>query len=237
MKRFPAMPLSVLLSLVTLAAPPSTRADEPPAVSFRALCFDPRETETPMWFVARGGSRKTLELDKSRLSENQKADVREGGFVDFFASKEPKKGELPAATLALPAGSREDLLVVITPARTGYQARAIQLSPADFKPGATLLINAAPVDVAAKLGTTGPVTVPSGSSRILPLPEGCKESMLPVQIFDRVDKAAPWRIAQSTRWAVDLRFRSYLFFHHSQEGDRLMLHGVTERVESPEKKN
>jgi hypothetical protein len=237
MKRFLPMPLSVLLLLVTLAAPPSARAAEPAAVSFRAVCFDPRETETPVWFVAHGGSRKTLDLDKSRLSENQKADVREGGFVDFFASKEPTKGELPAVTVTLPAGFREHLLFVIIPARTGYLARAIQLSPAVFKPGATLLINSAPVDVAAKLGSSGPVTVPSGSSRILPIPKGCKESMLPVQIFDRVDKAGPWRITQSTRWAVDLRFRSYLFFHHSQESDQLMLHGVTERVDSPEKKN
>ena len=79
--------------------------------------------------------------------------------------------------------------------------------------------------------------VPPGSSRILPIPEDCKESMLPVQIFDRPDKAAPWRIAQSTRWAVDLRFRSYLFFYHSPKSDHLMLHGVTERIGSPEKNN
>ena len=236
MKHFLPMPFSVLLLLAMLVVPPAARATGTPTVSFRAVCFDPRETATPVWFVAHGGSRKPLELDKSRLSDHQQANVRDDRFVDFFSSKEPTKGELPAVTLTLPADSREHLLFVFAPAGTGYRAWAIQLSPTDFKPGATLLINAAPVDVAAKLGAASPVTVPSGSSRILLLPDGCKDSMLPVQIFDRPDKTGSWRIAQSTRWGVDLRFRSYLFFYHSPKSDQLMLHGVTERMDSPVQK-
>lgn len=230
----PSRLLTPWMILATLAGSLAVRAAPPATVSFRALCFDPRETETPVWFLSRGGARKALEIDKSRISGRQTASVRDGRFVDFHPAEVPQEGERPPLTLTLPAGSLQNLLFVFAPASTGYRAWAIQLSPAEFKAGDTLLVNAAPVAVAVRLGAAKPVTVQSGASGILPVPSGFKEPMVPVRIFERNDSSEPWRIAQSTRWAVDSRFRSYLFLYHAPQHHRLLLHGVTERIDNPD---
>jgi hypothetical protein len=54
--------------------------------------------------------------------------------------------------------------------------------------------------------------------------------MIPVQIYQKHGDDEAWRIVQSTRWAVDFRFRSYVFFYQPENG-RLMLHGITERID------
>lgn len=226
------IPLTPVLILATLAAPLVARAAD--SVTFRAVCFDPRETETPELFVAREGSRKPLEIDKSSLSGPQKASVRDGRFVDFYKSEEATPGELPSVTLSLPGDSADNLLFVFAPAGASYRAWAIKLSPNDFKPGARLIVNAAPVEVAVKLGTAAPTVVQPGASGIVLAPDGIKDSMVSVQIFNRKDKSEPWRISQNTSWGVDLESRSYLFFYQTPESPRLMLHGVAERMKSGE---
>lgn len=224
--------------LVTMAAILTVgRAAEVASVSFRAVYFDPRETVTPVLFVAHGNARRPLELDKSRLSDRQQASVRNGGLVDFFNAGEPQKDEVPAATLTLPGGALDNLLFVLVPAAKGYRAWAIPLPPADFKPGSTLLINVAPVVVAVKQGAAAALVVKPGSARVLALAANFQKPMLPIQIFVKRDDAAAWKIAQSTRWAVDRRFRSYVFFYQAPKSEQLMLHGITERMDEPKEEN
>ena len=233
MKAFPRRPvIPHLPRLATMAAILTVgMAAELPLVSFRAVYFDPRETVTPQLFVAHGKARRPLELDKSRLSDRQQASVRNGGLVDFFNAGEPQKDEVPAATLTLPGGALENLLLVLVPAAKGYRAWAIPLPPAEFQPGSTLLINVAPVLVTVKQGAAVALAVKPGSARVLALAANFKESMLPIQIFVKRDDAAAWKIAQSTRWAVDRRFRSYVFFYQTPKSEQLMLHGITERMD------
>lgn len=186
MQRPATLTLTPVLLVMSLAGTLVARAAaEPPTVSFRAICFDPQETALPLFFVAHGGARKPLEIDKSRLSERQKASVRDGHLVDFHTSQQPQEGETPAVTLTLPANSLEHLLFVFAPAKTGYRAWAIHLPPADFKAGASLLINAAPVEVAVKQGTAKPLAVKPGAHQVLSIPAACKDPMLPIQIFEK----------------------------------------------------
>lgn len=226
-----------ILAMAVLAFPWGARAAEAPSVSFRAVCFHPQGSENPEFFVTRDGARMPLEVDKSRLSGPQEATVRDGQFVDFHISREAKPGDLPPVTLTLPTGSRDHLLFVFSPSGSGYRAWPVTLPLADFKAGATLMINAAPVEIAARTGEAAtPVMVQPGSCNILPIPDGFKDPMMPVQIFGRRDQSEQWQISQSTRWAVDLRFRSYLFFYRNSNSEQLQLHGFTEPVDSPASK-
>ncbi|BCU78045.1 hypothetical protein [Luteolibacter sp. LG18] len=122
------------------------------------------------------------------------------------------------------------VLSIFVPESAGYGVRAINLVASDFKPGATMLFNTAPTEVAVKLDGVNPVAVRQGSSQLLTVPPGFKENMISVQIYDRKSASDPWRIAQSTRWPVDNRFRSYLFFYNLQGSNQLCLHGITERI-------
>lgn len=207
------------------------RAAESPTVSFRAVFFDPRDAEIPQFFITHGGARTLLEIDKSSISGVQKALVRDGGLVDFFASKSPKEGELPLATLTLPAERQGQLMVFLAPSGTSFRAWATLLSRDQFGPGATIAINTSPQQVAVRVGETPAIIILPGKSGLLPLPKNYKEAMISVQIFSRSETSDPWKIAQSTRWATDQRFRSYIFFYSSPTSKRLMLHGITERLD------
>jgi len=221
---------ALLLALVWTTA---ARAADPGVATFRAVCFDPREAEPPAFYIpSTAVARKVLDVDKSRISDTQKVLVRDGRYVDFYLTASPKDGEVPAMTLTLPEGTAEQLLFLLLPAATGYRATAIKLPPADFKPGSTLMLNASPAEIAVVLAGAKPLVVKSGSNEFLKIPDGFKDAMIPIQIYEKGQGEGQWEIAQSTRWAVDLRFRSYVFFYHSPQTNHLMLHGVTERTDT-----
>ncbi len=224
-----------LLSLMVLSAvasAPVIRAADAASVRFQAVCFDPRESTTPEFYIGgEKGARKPLDLDKSRLSETQEAPVRPGRMVDFYLTKEPRKDEKPAVTVTLPEVFTGQILLVFAPSGAVYQAWAIPLPPDDFPAGGTLVVNVAPVEIAIRAGDSKAVSVPPSKHRFIKAPAGTKDDMMPVQIYQKSAAEDPWKIAQSTRWAVDPRFRSYVFFYQPGNG-RLMLHGITERVDS-----
>lgn len=207
------------------------RAAEQTSVRFHAVWFDPRETPTPEFFVAGGkGKRKPLVLDKSRLSEIQEVPVSAGGMVDFYLTQIPAKDEKPAVSLTLPADFSGLQLLVFAPSGTGHQAWAISLPPDDFPAGGTLLANLSPGELGIKIGDAKTVKVKPSKHGFLGIPKGYKNDMIPVQIYQKQGDDDAWRIVQSTRWAVDFRFRSYVFFYQPENG-RLMLHGITERID------
>lgn len=207
------------------------RAADQPSVKFHAVFFDPGETPTPELFVAGDkGKRKPLDLDKSRLSEIQEAPVRTGGMVDFFLTQIPAKDEKPAVSLTLPADFSGLQLLVLAPSGTAYQAWAISLPPDDFPAGGTLLANLSPVELGVRIGDAKTVKVKPSKHGFIGIPKGYKNDMIPVQIYQKHGDDEAWQIVQSTRWAVDFRFRSYVFFYQPENG-RLMLHGITERID------
>jgi len=199
-------------------------ADE---ISFRAVCFDPRDIETPTLFIAKNGAAKPMELNKSKLSVPQTAAVRDGKFVDFLTSNDPKSGE-PPVTLTLPEAPLDHLLVIFIPGEKGYRAMPVKIPDGDFKGGSTLIINLSTAEIATKLGDAKPLLVPRTGVKVLPLPSGHKEAMIPVQISSRATEADPWRIEQSTRWLADKGYRSYIFFYQDPASKRLQLSSIEE---------
>lgn len=210
-------------------------AAEPVSVDFRAVYFDPGETTPPVFYMGgKKAGREHLDLDKSRLSDTQNATVREGRMVDFFLTKEPQKDEKPAVSITLPQNFQGAMLVVLASSATSYQAWAIPLPPNDFPAGGNLLINISPSELAFKAGNDKPIRVLPSKHQFLKAPAGLKDDMMPIQIFQKTAQAkdAAWQIVQSTRWAVDRRFRSYVFFYQPDKG-RLMMHGISERLSLP----
>lgn len=93
-----------------------------------------------------------------------------------------------------------------------------------------MLANLAPVELAVRIGNAKAVSVMPSKHQFLKIPAEYKDDMIPLQIYQRTVPSEPWQIVQSTRWAVDFRFRSYVFFYQPSNG-RIMLHGITERVD------
>lgn len=208
------------VTLPGLAAPTET-------VSFSALCFSPSAAKEPAFYLLNGGAREKVTIPITSLGGPFKASVREGGLLDFFASAADKQ---PALSVKLPAGNHERLLVLFFPSGSEtYQARAVTLPGDGFGGGSTFAINVAPVDVAIRHGANPMQTLKPGAHELLTLPSGHKDPMLPVQIFTR-DSSGTWEVAQSTRWAVDRRFRSYLFLYQSPDTGNLGIHAVPERL-------
>src|SRR5688572_29004129 len=87
-------------------------------ISFRAVCFDPRDIETPTLFVAKNGTASPLVLNRSKFTEPQTAAVRDGKFVDFLTSSDLKSGA-PPVTLTLPEAPLDHLLVIFIPGEKG----------------------------------------------------------------------------------------------------------------------
>jgi hypothetical protein len=218
-----------LAALLLLAAVGRVHAAPPDTVSFRAVCFDPRETQTPVFYVSHNGKVSALELNKGALSKPQTAPVRDGKFVDFMTSQDPQARTAPV-TLTLPNASPGELVVVFVPGEKGYRTWPVQVPAAQFKGGTTLIINASSAEVATKLAEDKSVAVPGGGVKVLPLPSGFNEPMIPVQIFSRAKAADPWRIEQSSRWPVDQNFRTFLFFYHDPAAKRLKLQAIGELI-------
>jgi hypothetical protein len=221
--------ITILAALLLLTGIGRIHAAAAETVSFRAVCFDPRETQTPLLYILQNGKLSPLELNKGALSAVQTAPVRDGRFVDFMTSQDPKSGA-PPATLTLPSTSPGHLLVIFVPGENGYRPWPVQLPAADFKGGTTLIINASNFDVATKLGNDKPLAVSRAGVKLLPLPNGFDEPMIPVQIFSRAKEADPWRIEQSARWPVNGNFRTYLFFYHDPAAKRIRVQAIGEML-------
>jgi hypothetical protein len=211
----------------SLAATLPSRAASEESLTFSALCFSPTAGTVPSFYLETGKTRRKVEIPVTSLGGPFKATLREGGFVDFFASEDVKAP--PAVSVKIPAEGREHLLIVIVPAgKDSFQGRALSLPPHGFEGGSTFAMNLAPTEVGIRHGTKDPLVIKPGDHHLLTLPTGYREPMLPVQIFVRNAQGA-WEIAQNTRWAVDRRFRSYLFLYQSPENKQLSIHAVPER--------
>lgn len=218
-------PVFVCMASLLLAGGSLARAAA--EISFRAICFDPRDIKTPTFFISKNGGASALKLDKSNISAPQTATVRDGKFVDFLTSDDPKSGAAPV-TLTLPEAPLDQLLVIFIPGGNGYRAWPVKIPGKDFKGGATLVINLSSVEIASKLGDAKPLLVPRAGVKVLPMPGGHKEAMIPINISSRENEADPWRAEQSARWVWDKDYRNYLFLYHDPATKRLRLRCIEE---------
>jgi len=204
-------------------------AQQPAAasISFQAVYFDPRETEAPAIYAAANGARELIEVDKGYLTGPYKADLREGRVADFYASEDQ---QLPTTSVPIPELGTSKLLLIFIPSAESFRVLPIGISDARFGGGGSLIVNATASEVGIRQGNGDLVRIEPGKHQVLPSPGGDADAMIPVQIFERRVGQEEWEIAQSTRWAADDRFRSYLFFYRG-DGPRLMLHGIQERID------
>jgi hypothetical protein len=217
--------ITLALALLALATCPLAQAQDPQKIRFRAICFDPRDTAAPKFHIPDGGGRSEVTIPKTSLSETISATLRAGGFIDFFESADADR---PAVSVKLPVTGHQRLLVLLAPSGTGFDGRAMQLPATGFGGGDTLVLNMSRIPISIRYGDGAPGSVPAGSHTTFSLPANFPEPMIPVQVFEQ-DQVGEWQIAQSTRWAVDDRFRSFLFVYQSPRNQRLTLHGITER--------
>lgn len=195
------------------------------AISFRAVCFDPSPASPPEFQVANGKARETARIPKNDIGGPFKASLREDTFVDFFTTATDEK---PAFSVKVPSGDRDRLLLLIVPAGQGYQGSAVALPANGFDGGTTLAFNLCRSEMAVRHGNSQPERLAPGTHRVLPLPASFKDDMLPVQILSKTEDSK-WQPVQSTRWAVDRRFRSYLFLYTTPKG-KVTLHAIPERM-------
>lgn len=227
MKFVRTIALAILVSSLPVAAQATTELD------FHAICFDPQETKPPTFFISsRGKKRKEIEIDKTRLSGPFNAKLRDDRQLDFFTAAD---SELPFATVTFRGLPTVPILIVFTPIKSGYRAIPIELPPGSFKGGTNLLVNASNSVIGVRSGNSSTVTISPTKNAIVAPPEGFKNSMIPVQIFEKRSNGDEWQIVQSTRWPVDSRFRSYIFIYRDPRTERLKLHGIPERIDTPAK--
>jgi hypothetical protein len=193
-------------------------------LSFRAVCFDPSQASPPEFQIASGEAREAIRIPKNDIGGPFKASLRDDSFVDFFAAASDEK---PAFSVKIPSEGRDRLLLLIVPAGEGHQGSAVALPASGFDGGTTFAFNLSRGELAVRQGTGQPDRLAPGAHRVLPLPAGHKDDMVPVQILSQVD--SKWQPVQSTRWAVDRRFRSYLFLFTSPKG-KVTLHAIPERL-------
>lgn len=197
-----------------------------PVVSFRAVCFDPSQAAVPEFHVAGGESREAIRIPKNDIGGPYKATLRDGNLVDFFDSVSSEK---PAFSVKVPAEGQDRLLLLIVPAAQGkgHQGSAVALPASGFNGGATFAFNLCRSEIAVRQGDGKPEQLASGAHRLLAVPTVPKDDMIPVQILSQVD--SKWQAVQSTRWAADRRFRSYLFLYTTPKG-KVTLQAIPERL-------
>jgi hypothetical protein len=199
---------------------------EPSVVSFRSVCFDPTASAPPVFLVDTGKGRESIATSKNDIGGPHKASLRDEAFVDFFKTD---SDETPAFSIKVPAEGRERLLFMIVSAGKGNQGSAVSLPATGFDGGATLVFNLCPVEATVRQGNAKPESFSPGSHRLLPIAVPQQDDMIAIQILTR-KTGGSWEAVQSTRWAVDRRFRSYLFLYHSPKNGRVTLLGIPERL-------
>lgn len=220
---------SLLLYLTFIIPQVEAQQKNEVTVKFKTILFEPRDKAAPVLFTGSIGKRTKVSLGATRISDFQKASVRDGNKVDFY---EAENAEKPIATVTIHSKDKP-LLFVFAPFRREMRAWAIEVPETKFGKGSTMMINATMGSIAIKQADEKAVAVASGKSKILSVPAGFKNQMLPILIYERKKTEKEWVIAQSTRWPVDRRFRSYVFVYRKTGSKHLLMHGVPERLVAP----
>jgi len=165
-----------------------------------------------------------FDLPVNNLSEPQDAPGR------AFAVKPAAGKDVALATVTLPE-SGKSFIVLLIPAATGYKPVVIAAEDPSFKPGDVYFYNHGDKPVLGYVGTATFV-LPPGKGQTL-TPKGAK----PEKYYDvgfGVREKEGDRPLSTTRWPVDEKIRSYVFFFVNPTTKRLDFRAVDEFV-SPEK--
>ncbi|MCW1926453.1 hypothetical protein OKA05_28135 [Luteolibacter arcticus] len=167
-----------------------------------------------------------FDLPINNLSEYQAAPARLFSLKQATAAE--KEGSLTNVTLP---ENGKSFIVLLVPAATGYKTVVIPADDPSFKPGDVYFYNHGDKPVLGYVGTATFVLQPGKGQTLTP--KGAK----PENYYDvgfGVREKEGDRALSTTRWPVDNKIRSYVFFFMNPTTKRLDFRAVDEFVE-PEK--
>lgn len=105
----------------------------------------------------------------------------------------------------------------------GFDLLALDIGATAFGGGKFLFFNAAKVDIAGVVGEEKFMLKPDSHKIIQPKTESDKRTAHAMFYFRKGDEARPFF---SSRWPVNARARSLVFFYHDPESKRIRMHTV-----------
>lgn len=214
--------LFVTLLSNQLFAQPGKQATQ---ISFSVTRFDPMDRPAPDFVVKNGNKETALQAPLTYIAGPFTATLRDGQHLDFFAPG----GLLPVISTAVPPELHKDLLIVFVPQKESYKILKIHTPPSTIKGGDHYVINAAPHDVAIKLGSLDPVLIPSKKSALLH--DAAAGNALTLPVIIRQKDGEQWKLVTTENWPHDTRFRTFLFLYTSMRDQHMAFHGITQRVD------
>lgn len=217
-------PILTFLFLLILAPLALSQDKSSATVEFRVTRFDPGDGKPPEFRAGQGTDAESFEIPLTYIAGPFKATLRDDTFLDLWRGN----AETPEISLRIAPAERTHLLLVFMPRESSFRVLKINTPPDKVKGGDRLVINAAPDELAIKLGDMKPIRVPSGKSGLLSGPPGKEIVSLPVLIQRKV--ADKWQLASTEQWPCDPRFRKILFAYIHPRTGHLAFHAVAERL-------
>lgn len=207
-------PLSLVFALFTA----SHAAGAEPDVRFLAERV-PKELGQVSMFAEEARS-EPFDLPTNNLSLPQPAPGRH--FV-----LRPEGREVTVAKIALPENGKSFIVLLLPSAKAGYEAVVIPDDQSGFKPGDVYFYNNANKTVLGFVGTTKFALPPAQGKSVRP--QGAREEGFYDVGFGVREKEGD-RSLSKTRWPVEERIRSYVFFFMNPKTKRVDFRAIDEFV-------
>ena len=244
-----ALPFPAFAALFVLGCPAlraqdgDAKSPEHPKVRFLAESILDGASQVAIWAGEKGVG-PAIKLPRNYLAEAQPAPARSFLVVAApggVAPAAPKAGETvsppPAlAAVQLPAEGAGFVVILVPSSPKQYRPVVIRVDDKKFNAGDVYLHNQTTATILARIGRKQFEMGP-GSGRIeTPAPDGDKP-YIDVAFGQRVENQT--RVLNSTRWPLDNRNRSYVFFYFDEKNKRVSFRAVDEFVppEEPKKAN
>jgi hypothetical protein len=125
------------------------------------------------------------------------------------------EGNIPLCKIVLPENGKAFAVILVTAKPAGYKPIVVRTDDPSFKAGDVFFVNRSEKIILGKLGNTPLVLKPGASTRSRP--SGAIDNTYYDIAFGTRDETGDRRISAS-RWPVDEKLRSYIFFFTNAEG-------------------
>ncbi len=212
------LPFAILLTLASPLAAEGKRLK----VRFLAERVPPELGQT---LLAAGETRTSaFDLPSRYLSDPLTPPARE-----FQIRAE--KPDVALATIKLPDGGNSFIAILLPDPAGGYRPFVIRADDPDFKPGDVCFLNHTDKTILGHVGTAR-FTLEASAHKTLRPAGARKENFYDVGFGIREETAD--RVLSTTRWPVDDKIRSYVFFYLNPTSGRLDYRAVDEFVQTDE---
>lgn len=214
------------LAVLLLALLPPASAQESNQISLRFLSF-PKSMQ-PVELELRLSETKTEPIQAYSHECSERIRVVSPGVWSVGETVEGPDGEETFVEYGRTtvANSNQQLLLLIrkgTENADGFDLVALDESDSAFGGGHFLFMNACKVDIAGKVGEEKFVLRPGDHTIIAPKTEADKRHAHAMFYFRKGEEARPFF---SSRWPVNERARSMVFFYHDPNNRRIRMHTV-----------